>query len=288
MVESFADRLQNREPAELLDEVRSFARRKPGLFLLGAAAAGVLAGRLTSGVRAAHADSSGNGSAAGYRAQTNYVDPAPTYSDYAATTTTTTGSEFSARHRLHRRRHRPAAAAAVRHRAARRQRGPAGDPGRLGRPEPPPGWGGLIHELPLLRGAPRGFPAGLRGAVDADPARTRRTTRLTTAASMGTPTTEAGRPDVEGTSVGQLLGEVTKDLSTLMRQELELAKVELKVEAKKAGQGAGMFGAAGFAGYMVLMFLSFALWWALENVWTPAWPRSSSRSSGASSAPWHS
>ena len=84
--------------------------------------------------------------------------------------------------------------------------------------------------------------------------------------TMGQPTTETGRPDVEGTSVGQLLGEVSKDLSTLMRQELELAKVELKVEAKKAGQGAGMFGAAGFAGYMVLMFLSFALWWALANV----------------------
>src|SRR3954451_12359377 len=84
--------------------------------------------------------------------------------------------------------------------------------------------------------------------------------------SMGTPMTDAGRPDVEGVSVGQLLGEVSKDLSTLMRQELELAKVELKAEAKKAGQGAGMFGAAGFAGYMVLMFLSFALWWALENV----------------------
>ena len=83
---------------------------------------------------------------------------------------------------------------------------------------------------------------------------------------IGTPTTEAGHPDVEGTSVGQLIGEVTKDLSVLMRQELELAKVELKVEAKKAGQGAGAFGAAGFAGYMVLMFLSFALWWALENV----------------------
>src|SRR5215213_10222838 len=84
--------------------------------------------------------------------------------------------------------------------------------------------------------------------------------------SMGTPTTEAGRPDVEGTSVGQLIGEVTKDLSVLMRQELELAKVEVKAEAKKAGQGAGMFGAAGFAGYMVLMFLSIALWWGLENV----------------------
>jgi len=80
------------------------------------------------------------------------------------------------------------------------------------------------------------------------------------------PTTAEGHPDVEGTSVGQLIGEVTKNLSTLMRQELELAKAELTVEAKKAGQGAGMFGAAGFAGYMVLMFLSFALWWALENV----------------------
>src|SRR3954451_7864830 len=84
--------------------------------------------------------------------------------------------------------------------------------------------------------------------------------------AMGTPMTEEGRPAVEGVSVGQLIGEVTKDLSTLMRQELDLAKAELTVEAKKAVQGAGAFGAAGFAGYMVLLFLSFALWWALENV----------------------
>ncbi|MFD2093584.1 hypothetical protein [Blastococcus deserti] len=93
-VESFASMLQNREPAELLDEVRSFARRKPGLFLLGAAAAGVLAGRLTSGVKAAH---SGNGSTGQSTTQSNYVDPAPTYSDYSATgtyagTTGTTGT----------------------------------------------------------------------------------------------------------------------------------------------------------------------------------------------------
>jgi len=86
------------------------------------------------------------------------------------------------------------------------------------------------------------------------------------AGNLGTPMTDEGRPDIEGTSVGALIGEVTKDLSVLMRQELELAKAELKVEAKKAGQGAGMFGAAGFAGYMVLLFLSIALWWALENV----------------------
>src|SRR3954466_13638409 len=88
---------------------------------------------------------------------------------------------------------------------------------------------------------------------------------------LGTPMTPDGRPDVEGTSVGQLLGEVSKDLSTLMRQELELAKAELKVEAKKAGQGAGMYGAAGFAGYMVLLFLSIALWWALSHPVGHSW-----------------
>jgi hypothetical protein len=60
-VENFAYMLQNRDPGELLDEVRRFARRKPGMFLLGAAAAGVLAGRLTSGVKAAHSDSDTSG-----------------------------------------------------------------------------------------------------------------------------------------------------------------------------------------------------------------------------------
>jgi hypothetical protein len=89
--------------------------------------------------------------------------------------------------------------------------------------------------------------------------------------ALGTPTTADGRPDVEGNSVGALIGEVTKDLSTLMRQELELAKVEMKAEAKKAGQGAGMFGAAGFAGYMVALFLSIALMWALASAIPTGW-----------------
>ncbi|MDT0278127.1 phage holin family protein [Blastococcus goldschmidtiae] len=89
--------------------------------------------------------------------------------------------------------------------------------------------------------------------------------------AMGTPMTAAGNPDIEGISVGTLIGEVTKDLSTLMRQELELAKVEMKAEAKKAGQGAGMFGAAGFAGYMVALFLSLALMWALASAIPTGW-----------------
>jgi hypothetical protein len=45
--------LEKREPGDLLDEVRDFARRRPGAFLLGAVVAGVVAGRLTRGVAAA-------------------------------------------------------------------------------------------------------------------------------------------------------------------------------------------------------------------------------------------
>jgi hypothetical protein len=45
--------LEQHEPGDLLTEVRTFARRRPGVFLAGAALAGVLAGRLTRGVVAA-------------------------------------------------------------------------------------------------------------------------------------------------------------------------------------------------------------------------------------------
>jgi hypothetical protein len=64
-------------------------------------------------------------------------------------------------------------------------------------------------------------------------------------------------------SLGELISEVTADLSTLMRQELELAKAELQQSASRAGKGAGMLGGAAVAGYFVLLFVSLALWWAI-------------------------
>ncbi|WP_411719940.1 phage holin family protein [Mycetocola sp.] len=70
-------------------------------------------------------------------------------------------------------------------------------------------------------------------------------------------------PEDRSESLGQLLGEVTKDISTLFRQEVELAKAEISASAKKAGKGAGMFGGAGVAGLLALVFLSVALWWGL-------------------------
>lgn len=78
-------------------------------------------------------------------------------------------------------------------------------------------------------------------------------------------------PDVSNSSVGELLGRVTQDLSALMRQELELAKAEVRQEVTKSGKAAGLLGGSGFAGYMVLLFASIALWWGLSNVMDQGW-----------------
>jgi len=79
-------------------------------------------------------------------------------------------------------------------------------------------------------------------------------------------------PDTDSPrSLGELVGEIATDLSTLMRQEVELAKAEIAQSAKRAGKGAGMFGGAGLAGHMVLLFLSIALWWALGDSMGHGW-----------------
>jgi hypothetical protein len=77
--------------------------------------------------------------------------------------------------------------------------------------------------------------------------------------------------EVADTSIGDLIGNISNDLSQLFRQEVELAKAEVKQEASKAGKAAGMLGAAGFAGYLVVILLSFALVAALSNVMDPGW-----------------
>ena len=66
-------------------------------------------------------------------------------------------------------------------------------------------------------------------------------------------------------SLGDLLGDVSKDLSSLFRQEVELAKAELTESAKKAGKGAGFFGGAGATGYLALVFLSLTIMFALAT-----------------------
>jgi len=91
---------------------------------------------------------------------------------------------------------------------------------------------------------------------------------------MTTPTsnpTETGQPiDVRDRSVGDLLGQVSRDLSQLVHQEIDLAKAEVRQEATKFGKGAGMLGGAGFAGYMVALFASLTLAYGIGTFW-PAW-----------------
>lgn len=77
--------------------------------------------------------------------------------------------------------------------------------------------------------------------------------------------------DVSQASIGELFGEITRDMSRLVRQEVELAKAEMRQEAKKAGRAAGMFAGAAVAGFMVLLFLSYGVWWGLANVMDEGW-----------------
>ena len=72
-------------------------------------------------------------------------------------------------------------------------------------------------------------------------------------------------------SIGNLISQVAGDLSTLFRQEVALAKAELKEEAAKAGKAGGMLAGAGFAGYMVAVLLSLALVFALDAVMPLGW-----------------
>ena len=83
---------------------------------------------------------------------------------------------------------------------------------------------------------------------------------------MTEPHTRPDLPDASLRSVGELLGDISTDLSTLMRQEVALAKAELKETAEHAKVAGGMFAGAGVAGHLALVFLSLALWWALGDL----------------------
>ena len=72
-------------------------------------------------------------------------------------------------------------------------------------------------------------------------------------------------------SIGELLADVSQDVTTLLRQEVALAKAEVKQSVSSAGKGVGMFAGAGVAGHMVLLFLSIAGWWGLGDSIGRAW-----------------
>jgi hypothetical protein len=73
-------------------------------------------------------------------------------------------------------------------------------------------------------------------------------------------------PIDDNRSIGDLLGEATSELSHLFRQEVELAKLELKRDAKEAADSAKFFGIAGGAAFFALLLISFAIAWGLAEI----------------------
>lgn len=76
--------------------------------------------------------------------------------------------------------------------------------------------------------------------------------------------------DLRSQSIPELLRQLSQETATLVRQEVELAKAEVRQTGKKAGLGAGMFGGAGIAGLLALGAFTAFLILALAEV-IPAW-----------------
>jgi uncharacterized membrane protein YqjE len=69
----------------------------------------------------------------------------------------------------------------------------------------------------------------------------------------------------EDLRLGELIGRVTGDVSQLFRQELELAKAEIKEEVAQAGKGAGLMSGAWVAAVFALLLFSLAAAWGLAE-----------------------
>lgn len=91
-----------------------------------------------------------------------------------------------------------------------------------------------------------------------DPARPRDTTPATVE-----PEASYARFREEDRSLGEIASDVLDNASTLIRQEVELAKAEASRAASRAGKGAGLFAAAGVAGLLALVALTLAAWWGI-------------------------
>lgn len=80
-----------------------------------------------------------------------------------------------------------------------------------------------------------------------------------------------GAPGDDGRSLGEIVGDIARELGTLVRQELDLAKTEAKNEAIKAGKSAGLLGGSGVAAHLFLIFLSLTVMFALGEAMALLW-----------------
>ncbi len=72
-------------------------------------------------------------------------------------------------------------------------------------------------------------------------------------------------------TLGQLVASASRDVSSIVRNEIELAKLEVSGSLKHAGKGAGMLGAAAFFGIFAFGFLLTAAAWGLAAAGLSTW-----------------
>ncbi len=87
---------------------------------------------------------------------------------------------------------------------------------------------------------------------------------------MAVPAARQSAGDADDQSLGNLVSLAVKDVTQLLRYELDLAKLELKADVRRLGIGAALIGVAAFVGCLVLMLLSFAFAYGLitAGIWS--------------------
>jgi uncharacterized membrane protein YqjE len=88
---------------------------------------------------------------------------------------------------------------------------------------------------------------------------------VTAPGSHEAPTDQRGPAGTEDRSLGDLVGDIANNLTTLVKDELELAKTEAKQEAAKAGKAGGLLGGAGITGHLALLFGSLTVMFLLDS-----------------------
>jgi uncharacterized membrane protein YqjE len=75
-----------------------------------------------------------------------------------------------------------------------------------------------------------------------------------------------GKPVEDGRSVGDLVSVAIRDLTQLIKYQVDLAKAELQADLRRVGLSAGLLATAVFTGFLILVMLCFALAYGLQTL----------------------
>jgi uncharacterized membrane protein YqjE len=78
--------------------------------------------------------------------------------------------------------------------------------------------------------------------------------------------------EVDERSLAEVVNRISENASTLVREEIELAKTEMELKAKKLARGAAVGAAAGFFLFLGLIFVFHSLAWGINDAFNSPWP----------------